>query len=52
MNETAPDLDQDDRQPKFSDHFKYVSVLGNGAFGTVVAAQDKKHGNKLCAVKV
>ena len=45
------DLDEGDRNQKFSQHFDFRSVLGNGAFGLVVAATDKKTG-ALHAVKV
>lgn len=47
-----PEIDPEDSSNKFSDHFNFISVLGNGAFGVVVAAEDKKHGNAVRAVKV
>lgn len=47
----TPDLDEGDYTHKFSHYFNYVSVLGNGAFGFVVAATDKKT-QELSAVKV
>ena len=45
------DLDEGERNQKFSQYFEFKSVLGNGAFGLVVAANEKKTG-KLLAVKV
>ena len=45
------DFDEGERNFKFSHYFDYKSVLGHGAFGTVVAAKDKKTG-RLVAVKV
>ncbi len=49
--QTTPDLDEGERNQKFSLHFDFKYVLGNGAFGLVVAATDKKTG-ELFAVKV
>ena len=45
------DLDSDDYNTKFSDYFKFVKLIGKGAFGFVVSAillEDKR----LYAVKV
>mgnify|MGYP000933761576 CR=1 FL=1 len=49
--QTTPDLDEGERSQKFSQHFEFKSVLGNGAFGLVVAATDRRTG-ELVAVKV
>ena len=46
-----PNLDEGELTQKFSHHFDFVSVLGNGSFGLVVAATDKKT-RELLAVKV
>ncbi len=47
-----PEIDPEDISNKFSEYFNFISVLGSGAFGVVVAAADKKHGNVVRAVKV
>ena len=47
-----PEVDPEDNTNKFCEYFKFISVLGSGAFGVVVAAEDRKHENIVCAVKV
>jgi len=49
--ENTLDLDEGDRNQRFSQYFDFQSILGNGAFGLVVAAKDKKTGEHV-AVKV
>lgn len=52
MNKKIPEIDPENGSNKFSEYFNFVSVLGDGAFGIVVAAEDKKFGNSVHAVKV
>lgn len=46
-----PNLDEGELENKFSYYFEFKSVLGNGSFGLVVAATEKKTGEES-AVKV
>lgn len=46
----ADDLDADDFD-KFSNHFAFQEVIGQGAFATVISAMSKTDGNEY-AVKV
>lgn len=45
------DLDSEDYSKKFSDFFEFKSVLGKGAFGTVISAINKSDKREY-AVKV
>lgn len=51
-DKVPPEVDPDECSNKFSEYFQFISVLGSGAFGVVVAAQDKKNEKAIYAVKV